>query len=99
MVADESESGWTETGRGGSTRETRGTGITKWSLTALGLLILLVVVFAQNTESVPLEVLWTDFSAPLFVIVLLAGLGFTLLWEILTFVLRHRRRRRARQAD
>lgn len=98
MVADESESGWTETGRGG-TRETRGTGITKWSLSALGLLILLVVVFAQNTESVPVDVLWTDFSAPLFVIVLLAGLGFTVLWEILTFVLRHRRRRRARQAD
>ena len=55
--------------------EGRGTGISKWSLAALGVAILLVIILAQNTESVDVDVLWTSFDAPLFLVVLIAGAG------------------------
>ena len=74
--------------------EGRGTGISKWSLAALGVAILLVIILAQNTESVDVDVLWTSFEAPLFLVVLIAALGLTVIWELVTLVLRHRRRNR-----
>lgn len=80
-------------GRRATTGEQRGTGLSKWSLLLLVLAILLAVILGQNTERVAVEVLWTDFTAPLFLVVLLAGLGLTVLWEVGTLVLRHRRRR------
>jgi uncharacterized integral membrane protein len=80
--------------RGG--RERSGTGVSRWSLVALVLAIVLAVILGQNTERVDVQVLWTEFSAPLFLVVLLAGLGLTVLWELSTLVLRHRRRRAAR---
>jgi len=92
---DDHEAGWTDLDEGGRRRATtsRGTGVSKWSLLVLVLAILLVVILGQNTESVPIEVLWTEFSAPLFLVVLLAALGLTVIWEVGTLVLRHRRRR------
>jgi uncharacterized integral membrane protein len=76
-----------------STGERRGTGVSRWSLLLLLLAITLAVVLGQNTERVRVEVLWASFEAPLFLVVLLTALGLTLLWELATLVLRHRRRR------
>ncbi len=108
-MADREDAGWTDLDAGspgdrptgpGDRRGTEhaGTGVSKWSLLLLVLAILLAVVLGQNTERVPVQVLWADFTAPLFLVVLLAGLGLTTLWEVGTLVLRHRRRRRARSA-
>lgn len=97
MAAD--EQGWTELdedrGRE-ATGEQRGTGVSKWSILALILVILLAVILGQNTEPVEVDVLWATFEAPLFVVVLLAGLGLTMIWELGTLALRHRRRRARR---
>jgi len=93
MNAD--EQGWTEMDeRRGTDRkgEQHGTGVSKWSLLVLALAILLAVILGQNTEEVEVDVLWATFSAPLFLVVLLAGLGLTVLWEVGTLALRHRRR-------
>ncbi len=70
--------------------------MSKWSLLLLVLAILLAVILGQNTERVDVTVLWAEFSTPLFLIVLLTGLGLTVLWEVGTLVLRHRRRRARR---
>jgi uncharacterized integral membrane protein len=88
------DQGWTELrgGAGGDPREARGTGISKWSLLLLTLAIALAVILGQNTERVDVDVLWTSFRAPLFLVVLLAALGLTVLWEVGTLALRHRRR-------
>ena len=100
MAAD--EQGWTELDDrreddgDARTGEQRGTGVSKWSLLLLVLGILLAVILGQNTERVEVDVLWTSFRAPLFLVVLLAGLGLTVLWEVGTLVLRHRRRRARR---
>ncbi|HEY9378048.1 MAG TPA: hypothetical protein VIQ02_13255 [Jiangellaceae bacterium] len=75
-------------------RETRGTGVSKWSLLLLGLAIAVAVVLGQNTDRVEVDVLWATFRTPLFLVVLLAGLSLTLVWEIGTLTFRHRRRRR-----
>ena len=75
------------------TGETRGTGVSKWSLLVLSLTIVLLIILGQNTERVEVEVLWTSIRAPLFLVVLLAALGLTVLWELGTLALRHRRRR------
>jgi uncharacterized integral membrane protein len=92
MVDD--AAGWTELDEpGGRSRERRGTGISRWSFLVLGLVVLLVVVLGQNTERVEVHVLWADLHPPLFVVVLLAGLVLTLVWELTTLALRHRRRR------
>lgn len=87
--------GWTELDEPahGDTRAGRGTGISKWSFLVLTSAIAIAVVLGQNTERVDVDVLWTSFRAPLFVVVLLAALGLTALWEIATSLLRHRRRR------
>ena len=58
----------------------------------LVLAVLLAVILGQNTERVDVNVLWASFEAPLFLVVLLAALGLTVLWEVGTLVLRHRRR-------
>jgi uncharacterized integral membrane protein len=86
--------GWTELDEQapGDQREARGTGISKWSLLLLALAIVLAVILGQNTERVDVDVLWASFRAPLFLVVLLAGLGLTVLWEVGTLALRHRRR-------
>ncbi|MET0726726.1 MAG: LapA family protein [Acidimicrobiales bacterium] len=97
-MADD-ESGWTELdGRRGPARsgEQRGTGLSKWSLLLLVLAIALAVILGQNTEPVDVEVLWASFEAPLFLVVLLTSLGLTVLWEVGTLALRHRRRRARR---
>lgn len=93
------DEGWTELGERapGTTGENRGTGISKWSLLLLVLAILLAVILGQNTERIDVDVLWASFRAPLFVVVLLAALGLTALWEIATMLLRHRRRRARRR--
>lgn len=94
------EQGWTELGddrRSDRPGEVRGTGVSKWSLVLLVLAITLAVILGQNTERVEVEVLWTSFRAPLFLVVLLAGLGLTVLWEVGTLALRHRRRRARRR--
>ncbi len=80
----------------GRTGEVRGTGVSRWSLLLLALAIVLAVILGQNTERVEVEVLWASFRAPLFLVVLLAGLGLTVLWEVGTLALRHRRRRARR---
>jgi uncharacterized integral membrane protein len=67
--------------------------VSKWSLLLLVLGLILVVILGQNTEKVDVEVLWAEFSVPLFLLVLVAGLGLTVLWEVGTLVVRHRRRR------
>jgi uncharacterized integral membrane protein len=97
-MADDDQ-GWTELdeGEGGQTREVRGTGVSKWSLLLLVAAILGAVVLGQNTERVEVEVLWASFRAPLFLVVLLAALGLTVLWEVGTLALRHRRRRARRR--
>lgn len=98
MTAD--EQGWTELeGQGGPNRpgELRGTGVSKWSLLLLVLAITLAVILGQNTERVDVDVLWASFRAPLFLVVLLAALGLTVLWEVGTLALRHRRRRSRRR--
>lgn len=94
-MADETDNGWTDIDEGGRSPDDpqRGTGITKWSLLLLGMAIVLAVILGQNTEKVAVEVLWTEFTAPLFLVVLLAALGLTVLWEVATSVLRRRRRR------
>ena len=94
------DEGWTdlEERRGASSAgEQRGTGVSRWSLLLLVLAITLAVILGQNTERVEVEVLWTSFTAPLFLVVVLAGLGITALWELGTLALRHRRRRARRQ--
>jgi uncharacterized integral membrane protein len=92
------EQGWTELGERapGDPREVRGTGVSKWSLLLLVLAIVLAVILGQNTEGVDVDVLWASFRAPLFLVVLLAALGLTVLWELGTLALRHRRRRARR---
>ena len=98
MAAD--EQGWTEMDerRGAAqTGEQHGTGVSKWSLLVLVLAIVLAVILGQNTEKVDVDVLWASFRAPLFLVVLLAGLGLTVLWEVGTLALRHRRRRARRR--
>jgi uncharacterized integral membrane protein len=97
-MADD-ERGWTELDerpRTSGDGELRGTGISKWSLLVLVLGIALAIILGQNTEKVEVEVLWASFRAPLFLVVLLAGLGLTVLWEVGTLALRHRRRRARR---
>ena len=97
-MADD-EQGWTrldERGRG-DPYEVRGTGVSRWSLIFLVLTILLAVILGQNTDRVDVNVLWASFRAPLFLVVLLAALGLTVLWETSTLALRHRRRRVRRQ--
>ena len=86
--------GWTELDERapGDSREVRGTGVSKWSLLLLVLAIALAVILGQNTERVDVDVLWASFRAPLFLVVLLAALGLTVLWEVGTLALRHRRR-------
>ena len=94
------EKGWTELDEGrGSDRpgEVRGTGVSKWSLLVLVLAITLAVILGQNTERVEVEVQWASFSAPLFLVVLLAGLGLTVMWEVGTLALRHQHRRDRRR--
>jgi len=94
------EQGWTELDEHGEpdrTGELRGTGVSKWSLLLLVLAIALAVILGQNTEQVDVEVLWASFEAPLFLVVLLAALGLTMLWEVGTLALRHRRRRARRR--
>lgn len=99
----EDERGWTELDeRGpdhgaGASGERRGTGVSKWSLLLLVLAITLVVILGQNTERVAVDVLWASFRAPLFLVVLIAGLGLTVVWELATLVLRHRRRTAGRR--
>jgi uncharacterized integral membrane protein len=96
----EDEQGWSELAEQGEARRTgelRGTGVSKWSLLVLVLAIALAVILGQNTERVEVEVLWASFRAPLFLVVLLAGLGLTVLWEVGTLALRHRRRRARRR--
>jgi uncharacterized integral membrane protein len=92
------ERGWTALDERGAhgTHEVRGTGLSKWSLLLLGLAIVLAVILGQNTERVDVDVLWASFRAPLFLVVLLAGLGLTVLWEVGSLALRHRRRRASR---
>jgi uncharacterized integral membrane protein len=96
----EEEQGWTEleerqgAGRAG---ELRGTGVSRWSLLLLVVAITLAVILGQNTERVEVDVLWTSFRAPLFLVVILVGLGITALWEVGTLALRHRRRRARRR--
>jgi uncharacterized integral membrane protein len=94
-MADDTDKGWTDLDdeqSGSQGTRQRGTGITKWSLLLLVLAISLAVILGQNTEKVAVQVLWAEFTAPLFLVVLLAALGLTVVWEIATFVLRHRRR-------
>jgi uncharacterized integral membrane protein len=88
--------GWQtlDEGQAGHRIEARGTGVSKWSLLALALAIVLLVILGQNTERVDVDVLWATFEAPLFLVVLLAALVLTLVWELGTLALRHRRRRR-----
>jgi uncharacterized integral membrane protein len=98
-MADD-EKGWTELDehRGSDPPgEVRGTGVSKWSLLVLVLAITLAVILGQNTERVEVEVLWASFRAPLFLVVLLAGLGLTVIWEVGTLALRHRHRRARRR--
>jgi len=98
-MAEDAETGWTDLDEQRShtdrpdRREERGTGVSKWSLLLLVLAILLAIIMGQNTERVAVEVLWTEFTTPLFLVVLLVGLGLTVLWEVGTLVFRHRRRR------
>ena len=96
-MADD-EQGWTELDdrASGDAQEVRGTGVSKWSFLVLVLAIVLVVILGQNTERVDVDVLWATFQVPLFLVVLLAALGLTVLWEICTLALRHRRRRARR---
>jgi uncharacterized integral membrane protein len=94
-MADD-EQGWTdldERRADDRTGEQKGTGISKWSLLVLVLAIVLAIILGQNTERVEVDVLWASFRAPLFLVVLLAGLGLTVIWEVATLALRHRRRR------
>ena len=86
--------GWTELDERapGDRREVRGTGVSKWSLLLLLLAIAFAVVLGQNTERAEVNVLWATFEAPLFLVVLLAALGLTVLWELGTLAMRHRRR-------
>jgi uncharacterized integral membrane protein len=88
------EQGWTDLDERapGDPQEARGTGVSKWSLLSLMLAIVLAVILGQNTERVDVDVLWASFRAPLFLVVLLAALGLTVLWEVGTLALRHRRR-------
>jgi uncharacterized integral membrane protein len=88
------EHGWTELDEGAPAdpNDARGTGVSKWSLLLLVLAIVLAVILGQNTEQVDVDVLWASFRAPLFLVVLLAALGLTVLWELATLALRHRRR-------
>jgi len=75
-------------------RERRGTGVVTFgSLVLLALAVVVAVILGQNAERVTVEVLSASFRAPLFVVVLVAALGLTALWELATLVLRHRRRR------
>ena len=93
-MADD-EQGWTELDEraaSGDAQETRGTGVSKWSLLLLVVSVVLVVILGQNTERVGVDVLWASFRAPLFLVVLLAALSLTVLWELATLALRHRRR-------
>ena len=93
-MANDEQQGWTDLDQRppGDAQEVRGTGVSKWSLLLLVLAIVLAVVLGQNTERVDVDVLWASFRAPLFLVVLLAGLGLTILWEVGTLALRHRRR-------
>jgi uncharacterized integral membrane protein len=86
------EHGWTDVDEPRDSGEVRGTGVSKWSLPLLVVAIVLAVVLGQNTERVDVDVLWASFRVPLFLVVLLAALGLTLLWEVATLALRQRRR-------
>lgn len=71
----------------------RGTGVTKWTVAALLLGLVVVIVLAQNTRLTRLNLLWGGVDAPLFAILVLSGIGFAVLTELGTLVWRHRRRK------
>lgn len=71
-----------------------------WGLAGFLVLAVLLVVFAvQNTQSVELRFLGFDGSYPLVVIVITVVVVSVLLDEILGFVMRRRRMRRARERE
>lgn len=80
----------------GARREERGTGVTKWTVSALLLGLVVVVILAQNTARTRLNLLWGGIDAPLFAILLLVGLGFAVLSELGSLIWRHQRRARGR---
>ncbi len=72
----------------------RGTGVTKWTVALLVLGLIVVVVLAQNTGRIRLNLLWGGIDAPLFAILLVVGLGIAGISELGSLVWRHRRRTR-----
>lgn len=71
-----------------------------WGLAGFLVLALLLVVFAvQNTQSVELRFLGFEGSYPLVVIIITVVVVTVLLDEILGFVMRRRRTRRARERE
>lgn len=80
----------------GAKRRTHGTGVTKWTISALLLGLVVVVILAQNTGRTRLNLLWGGVDAPLFAILLLVGLGFAVLSELGSLIWRHQRRARGR---
>ena len=85
---DQAESDLAKRGQPGG----HGTGVTKWTVSALVLGLVAVVLLAQNTGRTRLNLLWGGIDAPLFAILLLVGLGFAVLAELGSLVWRHRRR-------
>ena len=53
---------------------------------------LLVIFMVQNTEEVPIDFLWWDFSWPLWLVVFLSAAFGALIWLGLGVLRRHRRR-------
>lgn len=70
----------------------RGTGVTKW-VSMLIVALVVIVVLAQNTGRIRLNLLWGGIDAPLFAILLLVGMGFAVLTELGSLLWRHQRRR------
>jgi len=73
--------------------EYKGTGVF-WTLVALFVpLVLLIVMLAQNAESVDFEFLWWNLQPPLYVVLLVAAAASAALTEAAAAMWRHQRRR------
>ena len=66
------------------------------AIATLGGLAVLVVFIVQNTEEVPFNFLWIDFTWPLWLYTIVVALFGALVWFGLGVMRRHRRRKERR---
>ena len=67
------------------------------AIASIGGLGLLVVFMLQNTDDVPVQFLWWDFTWPVWLLILASAVFGAFVWLGLGILRRHRRRKERRQ--